>query len=128
MAISLSTLEQIVRGEWCAETAWTPSEWSSAKPAAGQCFSTSYVIKSLLGGEIVHAEILPHAQPKQRHSWNRFADGLEIDLTREQLSPEQGLLPCELPEDLVWSFGGKQAELLLQRVLLRLQGMAQGGA
>lgn len=126
MTVSLSELEQIVRSEWCAETAWIPSQWSPGIPAAGQCFSTAYVIKTLFGGEIVHAEILPHAQPKQRHSWNRLSDGSEVDLTREQLSAEQTLLPCELPEELVWSCGGKQAELLLQRVLLRLRVEHEG--
>lgn len=118
--ISLLKLEQIIRSAWCAETAWTPEAWSGDDPAAGQCFSTAYVIKSLLGGKIVHLEILPHTQPKQRHAWNVFDNGLEIDRTREQFSVDQRFLPCELPEDLVWSCGGKQAEWLLAKVMAQL--------
>jgi hypothetical protein len=126
MRITLIQLEQIIREEWCAETAWKPSAWESSKPAAGQCFSTSYVIQQLLGGEIVHAEVYPYHTPKQRHAWNRLPSGFELDLTREQFPEGQVLLPCELPEDLVWKFGGQQAVKLLEKVRGRLsQGQTQ---
>ncbi|WP_439898070.1 YunG family protein [Aquabacterium humicola] len=120
MPLSLQQLEQIIRAEWCAETAWSPPAWNRSAPAAGQCYSTAFVIKSLLGGEIVHAEVLPNTQPKQRHAWNRLDSGTEIDLTSEQFPIGQQFLPCELPEELVWSVAGKQASLLLERVLARL--------
>jgi hypothetical protein len=118
--ISISELERIVREEWCAETAWTPELWSPERPAAGQCFSTAYVVQSVLGGEVIHAEVLPHTQPKQRHGWNRLPSGLEIDLTREQFPEGQQFAECVLPEGLVMECGGRQAQLLLERVLGRL--------
>jgi hypothetical protein len=118
--LSLIELEKLIRNEWSAETAWTPEAWNAANPAAGQCFSTSFVLKSILGGEIVHAEILPHTQPKQRHAWVRLPNGIELDLTADQFPPGQQFRPCELPPDLVWSFGGKQAEVLLARVESKL--------
>jgi hypothetical protein len=118
--ISLAALEHAIRGEWCADTAWAAKHWSAERPAAGQCFSTAYVVKSIFGGEVVHAEVLPHTEPKQRHSWNRLPSGLELDLTREQFPHGQQFAQCDLPEELVWEHGGKQAQLLLQRVLSRL--------
>ena len=95
-------------------------------PAGGQCFSTSFVIKSLIGGEIVHAEVIPHTNPRQRHSWVQFSSGLKLDLTVDQFPPGQKFHACELPADLVWNHGGKQAELLLARVKAKLsQSVAQ---
>ena len=120
MSISLSELESLIRSEWCRETAWAPDAWDSMNPAGGQCFSTSFVIKSLIGGEIVHAEVIPHTNPKQRHSWVQFPSGLKLDLTVDQFPRGQKFHTCELPEDLVWTYGGKQAELLLTRVKAKL--------
>jgi hypothetical protein len=97
-------------------TAWAPEVWHRSHPSAGQCWSSSYVLRSLLGGEIIVAEVVPTTVPKQRHSWNRFPSGLEVDLTREQYSPEQRFSECVVPESLVHSVAGKQAELLLARV------------
>jgi hypothetical protein len=127
MPVTLLKLEQVIRSQWCADTAWTPAAWRSDNPAAGQCFSTTYVIRSLLGGRIVHAEVFPNTQPKQRHAWNRFENGFEVDLTREQFPDDQQFVPCELPEDVVWAVGGKQAELLLARVMAQLEsdGLAE---
>ncbi len=118
--VTLAQLEKGIKSQWCSETAWSPSTWSAADPAAGQCFSTAYVINVFLGGEIVYAEVIPHTQPKQRHAWNRLANGLEIDLTRVQFPESQEFLPCELPPDLVWQTGGTQAEALLARVKAKL--------
>ena len=120
MPLSLAELQSIIRAEWSPETAWTPEAWRPESPAAGQCFSTAHVVKSLFGGEIVHAEIIPFTTPRQRHAWNRLPSGLEFDLTREQFSPEQVFLECELPADLVWQVGGVQAALLFTRVESRL--------
>ncbi len=123
--LTLVQLEQIIRGEWCAETAWTPSLWTQENPAAEQCFSTAYVVQQLLGGEIVHAEVYPYAEPKHRHAWNRLPSGIEVDLTREQFPADQILLPCELPSELVWKYGGKQAAKLLAKVRSRLEEEAK---
>jgi hypothetical protein len=122
---SLESLEQAIRAEWCADTAWSAEHWSAERPAAGQCFSTAYVIQSLLGGEIVHAEV-PHTEPKQRHAWNRLPGGLLLDLTREQFLADQTFHECTLPEELVWRCGGRQAQLLLDRVRSRLAANAAG--
>jgi len=120
-AQTLQALETAIRASWSAETAWTPSVWSASAPAAGQCWSTAYVIRSFLGGQIVHAEVLPHTAPKQHHAWNRFADGRDVDLTREQFEPDQLFQECSLPEPLIMSVAGAQAKLLLHRVSLLLR-------
>ena len=123
--LSLADLERVIREEWCAQTAWSPECWLTENPAAGQCFSTAYVLKFVLGGEVVHAEVLPHTQPKQRHAWNRLPSGLDVDLTREQFPQGQQFAECVLPEQLVWEHGGRQAQLLLERVLGRLAGVVR---
>ena len=118
--LTLESLEATIRACWRADTAWTPEAWNPATPAAGQCWSTAYVLRHLLGGEIVHAELLPHTEPKQRHAWNRFRNGFELDLTREQFPPGQRFRECSLPGDLLMSVAGQQARRLLARVLAAL--------
>jgi hypothetical protein len=74
----------------------------------------------MFGGEIIHAEVLPYGDLRQRHAWNQLSSGVEIDLTCGQFSLGEQFRPCDLPAQLVWEYGGKQAELLLARVLRRI--------
>jgi hypothetical protein len=124
---TFQALEAAIRASWSAETAWTPSAWSASAPAAGQCWSTAYVIRRFFGGQIVHAEVLPRTAPRQHHAWNRFADGRNIDLTREQFKADQQFQECSLPEPLIMSVAGAQAELLLRRVSLLLPLVVEAG-
>lgn len=122
-AIDLDRLEQLIRGCWGAETAWTPASWRADNPAAGQCWSTAFVVRHFIGGHIVHAEVMPSTKPRLYHAWNRLPDGRNIDLTREQFLPGQVLRECDFPEDVILEVAGLQAERLLQRVQGALTGV-----
>ena len=117
------TLEQVaaaIRFSWSAGTAHAPSAWSTDCPSAGRCWTSAFVIRHYFVGEIVLAEGLPHSNPVQRHAWNRFPDGSEFDLTRDQFPPEQAFRECAVPEAIVRSVSGPQAEELLRRVAARI--------
>jgi len=113
---TLEELQSALRASWCAETAHTPHTWSSANPSAGQCWTTAYVVRHFLGGEILYAELMPQSEPVERHAWNRLPDGNEVDLTREQLPKHQALRQCDIPEAIVAAVSGAQAQRLLERV------------
>src|SRR5260221_1785765 len=87
--VSLGQVESAIRASWSAETSHSPREWSNENPCAGQCWTTAYVVRHFLGGEIVVAEVEPRSSPVQRHAWNRLPGGAEVDLTREQFGPRQ---------------------------------------
>jgi hypothetical protein len=121
---NLNEIETALRACWCRETAWTPDQWSADNPAAGQCWSSAYTVRALLGGEVVHAEVLPESTPRQWHAWNRLPDGTEIDFTREQFPAGQQFSDSDFPEDRIQAFVGAQAELLLEKVRQRLGASA----
>jgi hypothetical protein len=90
-ALMLHDLEAAVRQSWCAETC-DPIDvpnWSSDNPSRGQCAVTALVVRDLLGGELLEAEV--HFQNGDRqgfHYWNRLP-GLEVDLTGDQFTIEE---------------------------------------
>lgn len=116
----LAEVAAALRACWSAETAWSPATWSADLPAAGQCWSSAYVVRAMLGGEIVHAEVLPESAPRLWHAWNRLADGREVDLTREQFPPDQRFRIAGFPEGVIQAVAGPQAALLLARVRAHL--------
>lgn len=120
---TLAELATAIRSSWSAETAHSPSAWSVDRPSAGQCWTSAFVIRHYFGGEIVLAEVLPHMDPVQRHAWNRFSDGSEFDLTRDQFPPDQAFRECAIPEAVVRSVSGPQAERLLRRVQSLIGGI-----
>jgi hypothetical protein len=49
---------------------------------------TALVVQDLFGGELLLAEVRNADGSRQgMHYWNRLADGVELDLTREQFTP-----------------------------------------
>lgn len=116
---TLAELESIIREAWTVETTDSPEEWDPANPAAGHCGVSAYVLQRLLGGELVIAEI-GGTDPQQRHAWNRFDSGLEIDITADQFATPPALTECEIPHDMLMRKIGARGELLLQRVRARL--------
>src|SRR3954471_16873703 len=83
-ATSLGEIEAAVREAWGRETSDDPDEWSEANRARGQCAVTALVIRELLGGEILVANVLRDGVRVDRHAWNQLPSGLTIDLTRDQ--------------------------------------------
>ena len=83
-ATSLGEIEAAIREAWGRETSDDPDDWSEANRARGQCAVTALVIRELLGGEILVANVLRDGVRVDRHAWNRLSSGVTIDLTREQ--------------------------------------------
>jgi hypothetical protein len=112
---SLTQLERVIRHAWCAETSDHPKQWRADNPARGQCGTSAYVIRELLGGEIVLARI-GGTDPQEHHAWNRLTSGLELDVTRDQFIEPPELTECDIPEDKVLALIEAPATLLLSRV------------
>ncbi|MBL9152357.1 MAG: hypothetical protein JNK37_07730 [Verrucomicrobiales bacterium] len=117
---TLAQVAAAIRSSWGAETAHAPAAWSADCPSAGQCWTSAFVIRHYFGGEIILAEVLPHSDPIQRHAWNRLPDGSEFDLTRDQFPPGQTFRECVVPESVIRSVSGPQAEELLRLVTARI--------
>ncbi|MFL6012944.1 MAG: hypothetical protein ACJ74P_01380 [Gaiellaceae bacterium] len=83
-ATSLGEIEKAIREAWGRETSDDPDDWSDANRARGQCAVTALVIRELLGGEILVANVLRDGLRVDRHAWNRLPSGVAVDLTREQ--------------------------------------------
>jgi hypothetical protein len=83
-ATSLGEIEAAIRDAWGRDTSDDPDDWSEANRARGQCAVTALVIRELLGGEILAANVLRDGVCVERHAWNRLPSGVTIDLTREQ--------------------------------------------
>ena len=88
-AATLDDLEQAIRAAWSRETSDDPDEWSESNPARGQCAVTALLVRELLGGEILVANVLRDGVRVDRHAWNRLPSGLTLDLTREQFTQEE---------------------------------------
>jgi hypothetical protein len=111
-SIRATTLEETqvaIRAAWGRDTSDDPEEWSELNPARGQCAVTALLVRELLGGEILVANVLRDGRRVERHAWNRLPSGLTLDLTREQFvngerfgepSPEEPLLTHRNPERL----------------------------
>jgi hypothetical protein len=83
-AATLQETEAAIRAAWGRDTSDDPDEWSEANPARGQCAVTALMVRELLGGEILVANVLRDGRRVERHAWNRLPSGLTLDLTREQ--------------------------------------------
>jgi hypothetical protein len=81
---SLDEIQAAIRDAWSRETSDDPNEWSHANRARGQCAGTALVIRELLGGDILVANVLRDGVRVDRRAWNRLPSGVTIDLTREQ--------------------------------------------
>jgi hypothetical protein len=108
-ATTLEETQAAIRAAWGRDTSADPEEWSELNPARGKCAVTALLVRELLGGEILVANVLRDGRRVERHAWNRFPSGPTLDLTREQFvngerfgepSPEEPLLTHRNPERL----------------------------
>jgi hypothetical protein len=81
-SVTLDETEAAIRAAWGRETSDDPDEWSEENPARGQCAVTALLVRELLGGEILVANVLREGRRVERHAWNRLPSGLTLDLTR----------------------------------------------
>jgi hypothetical protein len=112
----MHAIEWAIRSSWSADTSDHPDDWRPDNPARGHCGTTAFVLRDLLGGDVVVAQIVG-TDPQEHHSWNRFPSGFEMDLTRDQFPEPPELLECEIPETMLVKLLGAQADLLRSRVL-----------
>ena len=88
---SLTDIERVIRASWSDQTCDPVDleEWSPGSPR-GQCAVTALVVQDLFGGELLLAVVRNADGSRQGvHYWNRLADGVEVDLTREQFTPSE---------------------------------------
>jgi GNAT superfamily N-acetyltransferase len=85
-AFTLGELESAIRDAWGRDTSDDPDEWSDTNPARGQCAVTALLVRDLVGGEILIANVLRDGRRVERHAWNRLPSGLSLDLTRSQFA------------------------------------------
>ena len=115
-ATTLATLEAAIRAAWSRETSDDPDEWSEENPARGQCAVTALLIRELLGGDILIANVLRGGKRVERHAWNRLPSGITLDLTREQFRNSESLTEPSVEEPLITHRHPERYEALAARV------------
>ncbi|MFJ1705438.1 hypothetical protein [Kitasatospora sp. NPDC088346] len=97
---TLARIEDAVRSGWGADTCEPAGRhrWHPGNPARGQSGATALVLHDLLGGDLLRGEVYVDGVRAGDHWWNRFAAGVEIDLTREQYGPEETVTPGRVVE------------------------------
>jgi hypothetical protein len=128
-AVSAATLEELeaaIRNAWAADTSADPDRWSSDDPAHGQCDATARVVRDLLGGEILIANVVLDGRRLERHAWNRLPSGLTIDLTREQYHGAERLSQPQAEEPLGLARGDERYAILARRVREALAAASAG--
>jgi hypothetical protein len=129
--LTLDEIERAVRAAWSRETSDDPDEWTPVNASRGQCGVTALVLRDLLGGEILIANVLRDGVPTvEHHAWNRLASGVEIDLTREQFQNGETLGAAEIREPRARTDGRDRYQLLRDAVVSRLPrcGLTQNPA
>ncbi|WP_079053865.1 YunG family protein [Streptomyces graminilatus] len=129
--ITLSGVEAALRASWGVDTC-APEDvpkWHPGNPARGQCGVTALVVHDLFGGDLVCGEVRVEGEVVDYHWWNRFGQGIEIDLTREQFGPGESVGPGEVVVRPPGPPGHcrEQYQLLRRRVFARL-GPAGAGS
>lgn len=126
-ATSLREIEAAVREAWGRETSDDPDEWSPTNPARGQCAVTALVIRELLGGDILVANVLRAGVRVDRHAWNRLPSGLTVDLTREQFLRGEQFGEPQVEEPILTHRHPERLATLRERVRTRLRLEEEAG-
>jgi len=119
-AASLEEVEAAIRAAWGRETSDDPDEWSEANPARGQCAVTALLIRELLGGDILVANVLRDGRRVDRHAWNELPSGLTLDLTREQFRNDERFGEPRVEEPVLTHLNPERFATLRARVRSRL--------
>ena len=108
-------LQQALIDSVDADTAYNADEWNKKKdicPLSEHCFAVAYVVKEILGGEIVCGVI-----NGERHAWNLINGGY-IDFTSKQFGGD-GRNPITGVSCKTWKQPkniNKRFSILLERV------------
>jgi hypothetical protein len=119
-ATSLGEIEAAIREAWGRDTSDDPDEWSRENPARGQCTVSALVLRELLGGDILVANVLRDGRRVDRHAWNRLPSGVTVDLTREQFRNGERLGEPRVEEPLLTHRNPERLATLRERVRARL--------
>jgi hypothetical protein len=90
---SLLDLDRALRASWAADTC-SPDDlerfgWQPENPAWGHCDITALIVNDVFGGDLMAGEVHFNGAQHGFHMWNRLANGIELDLTREQFQRGQ---------------------------------------
>ena len=116
MPPTLEELRAAIESCWGRDTSDDPGEWTPENRTRGQCGVTALVIRELLGGEILMADVHGSHLEGERHAWNRLPSGEEVDLTADQFRNGETLGPAGVDEPYVITDGVDRGALLLGRV------------
>jgi hypothetical protein len=118
---TLGEIESAVRASWGPDTVFASADYlarGTGQPSRGQCGTTALVVQSLLGGDLMIADVEYQGRVEGAHYWNVTPGEVELDLTRDQFTPDESLInqrrvsternPC--------SAGERPFRLLLNRV------------
>jgi hypothetical protein len=92
---TVDEVEAAVRSSWGSDTLFASADYlarGSGEPSRGQCGTTALVVQSLLGGDLMVADVEYEGRIDGVHYWNVTPDGDELDLTRDQFIPGESLL------------------------------------
>lgn len=113
----LRKLRSILEKCWTRDTCFYKCQFVE-KSGVGQCFPTSLLIQSLLGGKIWHGHI-----NMVNHFWNELPNGEEVDLTSDQFSGD-GIHPVNGGVKMGYRKPNRRCKrylLLRERVLKELE-------
>ena len=122
--LTIHEVEMALRRSWALDTC-DPIDvpnWSQVRPSRGQCAATALVVRDLLGGQLLEAEV--HFKDGERqgfHYWNRLV-GNDVDLTSDQFTEDEIVQPphvVEGPPAVSWIVDA-QYQRLRDRVHLAL--------
>ncbi|MGW4195519.1 YunG family protein [Streptomyces sp. NPDC005004] len=121
---NLLDLDRALRASWAVDTC-SPDDlpdWRPANPAWGHCDITALLVHDLFGGELVVGEVRLDGVQHGYHWWNRLANGVELDLTREQFQRGQSITTLRAVQRPPGPTLRRRAEYLLlrERVAARL--------
>lgn len=119
-AWTLGELEAAIRAGWGRDTSDDPDEWSEENPSRGQCAVTSLLVRELLGGDILVANVVRDGRRVERHAWNRFGPGVSVDLTRAQFRAGEQFTEAAVEEPLLTHRHPERFQTLRARVLAAL--------
>jgi GNAT superfamily N-acetyltransferase len=115
-AVTLEALERSVQAAWSADTAEDPAAWSPENPARDHCDVTALLVRDLLGGDILVANVLRDGRRVERHAWNRLPSGLTVDLTRSQFQDGEQFDAPRVAEPLVLTRDPERYSRFAERV------------
>jgi hypothetical protein len=122
---TLSAIEAAVRSSWGPDTLFASADYmarGNGQPSRGQCGTTALVIQSLLGGDLMVADVQCEGRMEGVHYWNVTPGGVELDLTRDQFTPAESLInQRQVTRERSSSSPGEQSfQLLRERVTAAL--------